>query len=98
MSPDRQMLLIQFGFAAGLLPMLVHKEHKPEFVSAVWTGGFGLWMAMDLANAGLREGALGAYIVCTLWIALAYQRYRINKRGGIPLVNIPPWVAWIPSL
>lgn len=94
MSPNAQMLFIQFGFAAALLPMLSHKEHKPEFLSALWTAGLGLWMAIVLLDVGLWAGALAAGIVCVFWLVLAYQRYRLNKEAGVPLIKIPYWLPY----
>ena len=83
MSPDRQLLVSQLGFGAALLPMILHKTDKPEFVSAIWTALLGLWMIIGFARAELWEGALGATIVCVGWFILVYQRCQINRSAGV---------------
>ena len=98
MWQDTAMMLIQFGFGAAMVPTLLHKDHKPSFLSCISTATLGVATVMVFLSLKLWLGAFAATLVSTAWWIITYQRYRINKRTGIPLVTIPPWLAWVPPL
>ena len=86
MSPDTQAALGQLGFFLALLPTTWHKEHKPEFVSAILTAILCTWMVGVFARIDFLQSAAMTSLLAATWTLLAYQRFRINRANGAPSV------------
>ncbi len=75
--------------AVALAPTVLHKDNKPTFTTSAWTSLMLFGMAVTFATMSLWMSAGIAFAVGAMYVALACQRYRINKRAGKPLVEIP---------
>lgn len=78
---------IQWVMVLLLLPTLISKTEKPTLISSICIGLCLLGIAVAYFTLGLRIGALPAFIQGLMWFVLGYQRYRINKKRGLPLFS-----------
>lgn len=70
-----------------LLPTVFSKTEKPAFISSILTGLCLSGIAFSYYTLGLLVGTIPAALQAGIWLLLAYQRYRINKKSGLPLFS-----------
>lgn len=82
----------QWVFFIALIPALLHPDEKPPFISSLLTGVLLATLACTYLSLGLKFGSFPAFLQSLQWLALAFQRYRINTKKGIPVVEMPSWL------
>ena len=92
MWQDYVIAATQWFFAIALLPTVFHKDNKPTFVTSATTFVMLIILAITFGTLGLWSGTVSVFAVSMIWFALAYQRYKINKRKNVPLIQRPLWI------
>ena len=82
------MMVIQFGFGVAMVPTLIHKDHKPSFLSSISTASLAVAALLVLLSLEFWLWSFATSFVCLAWGIITYQRYRINRNAGIPLVTV----------
>lgn len=87
MWQDTLLGAVNWLLVAFLLPTMLSKTEKPAFISSILTGTCLLGIAISYYTLDLTIGALPATLQALIWFVLGFQRYRINKKSGLPLFS-----------
>lgn len=80
MWQDWVIAIVQWVFIAALVPSLLHPTEKPTLSTSLTTGIAIFVFAFTYATLGLWTSVVSSAMLGTAWLALAYQRWRLNSR------------------
>ena len=78
MWQDFVIMGVQVVFAISLLPTILHATQKPTMATCVISAGCVTTLAFVFATLDLWFAVATSCLNMTLWIVLAFQRYRLN--------------------
>jgi len=81
---DWVVTVVQFWFTVALIPTLRHPTNKPTLSTSLQNGVLLFVLSATLATLHLTIGSIACAINAICWCILAYQRHKLDKRGGTP--------------
>lgn len=82
MWQDWAIMAVQIVFALSLLPTILHPTQKPTFSTAILTVLCLLLMGITYLSLSLWFATFFAGVNVALWMVLAFQRYRLNRKAA----------------
>lgn len=89
MWQDYVIAIAQWMFVLALIPTLLHKEEKPAFISSALIALLLAVLGITYLSLELFISTIPAWIQSIMWAWIGVQRFRINRKKNIPVIEMP---------
>lgn len=80
MWQDWVVSILQWVFILSLLPTVFHATQKPPVSTSLLSGIGLIILSATYFTLDLTVSTFSSFLLGTLWIVVAYQRYRLNTK------------------
>lgn len=82
----------QWIFLVALIPSILHPTNKPPFSTSALTGALLVVLAITYGSLGLTTALISSGVLGLGWFYLGFQRALLNRKAGLPIVELPSWI------